>query len=92
MSVESLFAQWRVVNEQANDAERRLFEAGLLHLRGDGPPPKETERVIAAQLRAEARALFVRALKAIDDGAPAARAGIIPAASRDKLSAQPGSE
>lgn len=67
MSVESLFAQWRVVNQQANDAECRLFEASLLHLRGQGPGPKESDRVIAAQLRAEARVLFARALKAIDE-------------------------
>lgn len=78
MPVEKLFAQWRVVNEQANDAERRLFETSMNYLRGKGPPPADVDRAKAAQLRAEARTLFARALQEVDLDASDARKGIMP--------------
>ncbi|HUR89973.1 MAG TPA: hypothetical protein VMZ74_12865 [Ramlibacter sp.] len=78
MPVEALFAQWRVVNQQANDAEHRIFAAVLECARGTGPPPSDVDRVKATQLRHEARTLFARALREVETPAPAGRTGVFP--------------
>jgi hypothetical protein len=76
MPLESLFAQWRLVNKQANEAEHRLFETTVRYMRGEGPAPGERDRAMAAQLRSEARELFARALREVDVAATAARKSI----------------
>lgn len=79
MPVEKILSQWRVVNQQANDAERRILEASLAYTRGVGPAPTDRDRVLAAQLREEASTLFARALGEVEATAMAARKGILRA-------------
>jgi hypothetical protein len=76
--LDKLFAQWRTINQQANDAERRIFEATLAYTRGEGPPPSDKDRVLAGQLRTEARTLFQRALAEVEATASEMRKQIHP--------------
>lgn len=77
MKIGNLFAQWRVLNEQASEAEQRIFEATMQYVRGSGPAPSDIDRGKAAQLRQEARRVFALALAEADATAEAARKSII---------------
>lgn len=76
MPPESLLAQWRDINQRANELERKLFEDSLLYTRGKGPKPTTEQWEEAEALRKTASEYFRKAMDQIDDAATAARLGI----------------
>lgn len=60
-----LLAQWREANRLASEAESALFNATLRYASGQGPRPTEEMMEAARMLRAEAKALFERAVQRV---------------------------
>lgn len=54
-------SQWREAHRLAAEAERKLFDASMMHEWGQGPKPADTQCAATARLRATERALFSRA-------------------------------
>ncbi len=53
-------SQWREAHRLASEAERKLFDASMMHEWGQGPKPADTQCAATARLRATERALFTR--------------------------------
>lgn len=64
-TTKALLAQWREANRLASEAESALFDATLKYAAGQGPRPTEEVMEEARVLRAQAKALFERAVQRV---------------------------